>query len=153
MLAGVQVELDVVAGVDETLRAHFETWLAHGCEGHENAGRVPAYVERKFSRHLAAESLRMVLPGLGAGSAVTTSRSRCRARDAGRTHRAAAGVWSRAAHLTDHVTPGLPVREWVLAVPKRRCQVLEREAALQGAALWLFLRGGARVARLTWQAG
>ena len=48
-----------------------------------------------------------------------------------------------AAHLTDHVLPDLPVRQWVLAVPKRLRYVLEREAALQGAALWLFLRGGA----------
>ena len=45
-----------------------------------------------------------------------------------------------AAHLTDHVLPRLPVRQWVLAVPKRLRYFLHRDAALQGAALRLFLR-------------
>ena len=45
-----------------------------------------------------------------------------------------------AAHLTDHVLPDLPLRQWVLAVPKRLRYVLERDADLQGAALRLFLR-------------
>jgi hypothetical protein len=45
-----------------------------------------------------------------------------------------------AAHLTDHVLPDLPVRQWVLAVPKRLRYFLQRDADLQGAALRLFLR-------------
>ena len=45
-----------------------------------------------------------------------------------------------AAHLADRVLPPLPVRQWVLAVPKRLRYFLERDAALQGAALRLFLR-------------
>ena len=45
-----------------------------------------------------------------------------------------------AAHLTDHVLPALPVRQWVLAVPKRLRYFLQRDADLQGAALRLFLR-------------
>jgi len=45
-----------------------------------------------------------------------------------------------AAHLTDHVLPDLPVRQWVLAVPKRLRYFLHRDADLQGAALRLFLR-------------
>jgi hypothetical protein len=45
-----------------------------------------------------------------------------------------------AAHLTDHVVPDLPLRQWVLAVPKRLRYFLERDADLQGAALRLFLR-------------
>ena len=45
-----------------------------------------------------------------------------------------------AAHLADHVLPPLPVRQWVLAVPKRLRYFLQRDAALQGAALRLFLR-------------
>ena len=44
-----------------------------------------------------------------------------------------------AAHLTDHVLPDLPLRQWVLAVPKRPRHFLERDAELQGAALRLFL--------------
>jgi hypothetical protein len=45
-----------------------------------------------------------------------------------------------AAHLTDKVFPRLPVRQWVLAVPKRLRYFLHRNAALQGAALRVFLR-------------
>jgi hypothetical protein len=45
-----------------------------------------------------------------------------------------------AAHLTDHVLPPLPVRQWVLAVPKRLRYFLQRDADLQGTALRLFLR-------------
>jgi len=44
-----------------------------------------------------------------------------------------------AAHLTDHLLPPLPLRRWVLAVPKRLRYFLERDAALQGVALRLFL--------------
>ena len=45
-----------------------------------------------------------------------------------------------AAHLADHVFPRLPVRQWVLAVPKRLRYFLHRDPDLQGAALHLFLR-------------
>ena len=45
-----------------------------------------------------------------------------------------------AAHLTGHLLPDLPVRQWVLAVPRRLRYFLQRDADLQGAALRLFLR-------------
>ena len=45
-----------------------------------------------------------------------------------------------AAHLTDHVVPSLPVRQWVLSVPKRLRYFMQRDADLQGAARHLFLR-------------
>lgn len=45
-----------------------------------------------------------------------------------------------AAHLTDHVLPDLPLRQWVLAVPKRLRYFLQRHPDRQGAALRLFLR-------------
>ena len=44
-----------------------------------------------------------------------------------------------AAHLTDHVLPDVPVRQWVLSVPKRLRYFLQRDADLQGATLHLFL--------------
>ena len=44
-----------------------------------------------------------------------------------------------AAHLVDHVFPPLPVRQWVLAVPKRLRYFLQRDAALQGTVLRIFL--------------
>jgi hypothetical protein len=43
------------------------------------------------------------------------------------------------AHLVDHVFPPLPVRQWVLAVPKRLRYFLQRDAALQGTVLRIFL--------------
>lgn len=45
-----------------------------------------------------------------------------------------------AAHLTDHALPDLPLRQWVLVVPKRLRYFLQRDPELQGAALRLFLR-------------
>ena len=44
-----------------------------------------------------------------------------------------------AAHLVDHVFPRLPVRQWVLAVPKRLRYFLRDDAELQGALLRIFL--------------
>jgi hypothetical protein len=40
-----------------------------------------------------------------------------------------------AAHLVDHVLPPLPVRHWVLSVPKRIRPFLPRDPALGGAVL------------------
>ena len=44
-----------------------------------------------------------------------------------------------AAHLVDHVFPPLPVRQWVLAVPKRLRYFLQRDTALQGTVLRILL--------------
>ena len=44
-----------------------------------------------------------------------------------------------AAHLTEHVMPRLPVRQWVLSVPKRLRYFLQTDAAVQTLALHLFL--------------
>ena len=41
-----------------------------------------------------------------------------------------------AAHLTDHVFPRLPVRQWVLSVPKRLRYFMQRD----GLVLRIFLR-------------
>ncbi len=54
--------------------------------------------------------------------------------------RSSSSFWQTAAHLTDHVFPRLPLRQWVLAVPKRLRYFLQRDPALHGAALRLFLR-------------
>jgi len=45
-----------------------------------------------------------------------------------------------AAHLTDHVFPRLPVRQWVLSVPKRLRYYLQRDKGALNAALCIFLR-------------
>ena len=45
-----------------------------------------------------------------------------------------------AAHLVDHVFPPLPVRQWVLSVPKRLRWYLEREPRAISAVLHILLR-------------
>jgi len=52
-----------------------------------------------------------------------------------------------AAHLADHVIPRLPVRQWVLSVPKRLRYHLERDPAVLNAALRIFLTAIERVLR------
>ena len=45
-----------------------------------------------------------------------------------------------AAHLTDHVFPRLPVRQWVLSVPKRLRYYMQRDGATLSMVLRIFLR-------------
>jgi hypothetical protein len=45
-----------------------------------------------------------------------------------------------AAHLADHVFPPLPVRQWVLSVPKRLRYFLQRDPEALSAVLHVFLR-------------
>ena len=45
-----------------------------------------------------------------------------------------------AAHLTDHVFPRLPVRQWVLSVPKRLRYFMQRDGAALNMVLRIFLR-------------
>jgi hypothetical protein len=46
-----------------------------------------------------------------------------------------------AAHLTDHVLPRLPVRQWVLSVPRRLRYFMQRDGAVLNMVLRTFLRG------------
>jgi Putative transposase len=45
-----------------------------------------------------------------------------------------------AAHRSDHVLPPLPLRQWVLSVPKRLRYFLHDDAALQGVVVRILLR-------------
>ena len=45
-----------------------------------------------------------------------------------------------AAHVTDHVLPHLPVRQWVLSVPKRLRPFLHHNPDIAGAVLRIFVR-------------
>ena len=45
-----------------------------------------------------------------------------------------------AAHLCDHVFPRLPVRQWVLSVPKRLRYYMQRDGAVLNMVLRIFLR-------------
>ena len=45
-----------------------------------------------------------------------------------------------AAHLTDHIFPRLPVRQWVLSVPKRLRYFMQRDGVVLNMVLRIFLR-------------
>jgi len=45
-----------------------------------------------------------------------------------------------AAHITDHVIPRVPVRQWVLSVPKRVRYFLAKDSRIAGGVLRIFLR-------------
>ena len=45
-----------------------------------------------------------------------------------------------AAHLADHVFPRLPVRQWVLSVPKLLRYFIQRDGAVLNMVLRIFLR-------------
>jgi len=45
-----------------------------------------------------------------------------------------------AAHLSDHVFPRLPVRQWVLSVPKRLRYFMQRDGVVLNSVLHIFLR-------------
>ena len=52
-----------------------------------------------------------------------------------------------AAHLSDHVLPPLPLRQWVLSVPKPLRYFLHDDAALQGVVVRILLRAIERCRR------
>jgi Putative transposase/Transposase zinc-binding domain len=122
-----------------TVQAHFETWLALAAGSDETS--PPAYVEQAFRRYLECGILahgfaRAFCAACGHDFLVAFS---CKARGvcpSCNTRRMVA----TAAHLTDHVLPSLPVRQWVLSVPKRLRYFLQRDAAVQGAVLHILLR-------------
>ncbi len=88
--------------------------------GSPRRGAGPAYVEREFRRYLECGILahgfaRARCGQCGHDFLIAFS---CKGRGvcpSCNTQRMAA----TAAHLTDHVLPDLPLRQWVLAVPKR----------------------------------
>jgi Transposase zinc-binding domain len=125
------------------VQEHLETWLAQCRDGHDDNddGPVPPYVEREFRRYLECGFLARGFARARCGRCghdfliafSCKERSVCPSCNARR-------MFETAAHLADHVLPRLPVRQWVLAVPKRLRYFLRRDADLQGAALRVFLR-------------
>jgi hypothetical protein len=123
------------------VQEHLQTWLAHFRKGHDDDRPVPPYVEREFRRYLECGVLahgfaRARCSDCGHDFLIAFS---CKGRGVCPSCNARRMV-ATAAHLTEHILPDLPVRQWVLAVPKRLRYFLERDADLQGAALHLFLR-------------
>jgi hypothetical protein len=129
-----------------TVQAHFETWLELSTGQGDTS--PPAHVKQAFRRYLECGILahgfaraycdeckhEFLIAFSCKGRGVCPS---CNTRRMVET----------AAHLADHVFPRLPVRQWVLSVPKRLRYFLQTDAALQGAVLRIFLRAVERCLR------
>ncbi len=102
------------------VQGHLETYLALARDGHTDADGVPQYVEGEFRRYLECGILahgfaRARCAECGHDFLIAFSckgRALCPSCNARR-------MAEVAAHLVDQVFPPLPVRQWVLAVPKR----------------------------------
>ena len=100
------------------VQQYLQTWLAHCREGRDEAWSVPEYVEREFRRYLECGILargfaRAYCDACGHDFLIAFS---CQGRGVCPSCNARRMV-ATAAHLTDHVLPDLPVRQWGLAVP------------------------------------
>lgn len=123
---------------ERTVQTHLATWLELAPA--ESGRSTPAHVEREFRRYLECGIL-----------AHGFARARCA--DCGHDFLVAFSCKGRgvcpscntrrmvetAAHLADHVIPRLPVRQWVLSVPKRLRYFLQADPAVQNLTLHIFL--------------
>ena len=129
----------------ETIAEHFETWFdmasADQFDGQGDRHTPKPYVRQAFRRYLEC--------GIFAHG---FARARCD--DCGHDYFVAFSCKGRgvcpscntrrmvetAAHLTDHVFLRLPVRQWVLSVPKRLRYFMQRDGAVLNMVLRIFLR-------------
>ena len=130
------------------VRTHLETYLARAQEADPLGDGVPTFVEAQFRAYLRCGILahgfaRARCSGCGHDFLVAFS---CKGRGicpSCNSRRMAA----TAAHLTDHVIPAVPVRQWVLSVPKRLRYFLHRDPKAAGAVLHILLRALRRTLR------
>jgi len=123
------------------VQQHLETFLAQAAESDPMGYGVPSWVERDFRAYLRCGILahgfaRARCAGCGYDFLVAfscASRGVCPSCNARR-------MVETAAHLVDHVLPPLPVRQWVLSVPKRLRPFLHHNPVIAGAVLRIFLR-------------
>ncbi len=129
-----------------TVQTHLATWLALHDDG--AGATAPAAAEREFRRYLDCGILahgfaRARCAACGHDFLIAYS-CKCRGICPSCTTRR---MVETAAHLADHVIPHLPVRQWVLSVPKRLRYHLEHDPAVQNAALHIFVTAIERVLR------
>ena len=125
----------------QVVQHHLESWLALKRTGDPWEDTVPAFVERDFRKYLQCGLYchgfgRARCPRCGHDFLVAFS---CRARAVCPSCNARR-MAETAAHLVDHVFPRLPVRRWVLSLPKRLRYLLQREPVAVTAVLHIFLR-------------
>lgn len=130
------------------VRTHLETYLARAEAADPVGGGVPAHVEAQFRAYLRCGVLahgfaRARCSGCGEDFLVAFSckgRGICPSCNARR-------MAATAAHLTDHVIPRVPVRQWVLSVPKRLRWHLHRDPEAASAVLRILVRALRRTVR------
>lgn len=127
------------------LAEHFETWLDLASTGQFD-GQGDHHTPKPFVRQAFRKYLECGIFAHG------FARARCE--DCGHDYFVAFSCKGRgvcpscstrrmvetAAHLTDHVFPKLPVRQWVLSVPKRLRYFMQRDGAVLNMVLGIFLR-------------
>jgi len=122
----------------EVVQHHLESWLA---ERHAADDAPPWYVEEDFRRYLDCGLFcrgfaRARCAACGHDFLLAYS---CAARgicpSCGARHMA-----ETAAHLVEHVFPQVPVRQWVVSLPKRLRYFVHRDAELAGHVLNVWLR-------------
>ena len=114
-----------------TVQGHLATWLELTRDSASGTS-VPAHVEREFRRYLECGILAHGFARARCGQCghdfliaySCKGRGVCPACNARR-------MVETAAHLTDHVMPRLPVRQWVLSVPKCLRYYLQSDPAVQ----------------------
>jgi hypothetical protein len=123
------------------VREHLETYLALANESDPMGDGVPDHVEKEFRSYLTCGILahgfaRARCSSCGYDFLVAFS---CKGRGACPSCNAKR-MAETAAHLVDHVIPHVPVRQWVLSVPKRLRPFLHHRPRTATAVLHILLR-------------
>ena len=132
---------EVCSSVTSAIRSALETFLAQATESDPMGYGVPSWVEKDLRAYLRCGIL---AHGFARVRCDDCSHERllafsCATRGvcpSCNTRRMA----EVAAHVTDHVLPHLPVRQWVLSLPKRLRTFLEGSPDIAGAVLRIFIR-------------
>ena len=125
----------------QAVQHHLETFVARAAAADPMGYGLPDWVERDFRGYFECGIL-----------AHGFARARCE--DCGHERLIPFSCKSRgicpscnarrmcevAAHLTDHVLPHVPARQWVLSVPKRLRPYLHHDVRVAGTVLQIFLR-------------
>ena len=125
----------------KTVRENLETYLTAGRQAGEFTGDVPRHVEAAFREYLKCGLLchgfaRGWCPGCGHDFLVGFS---CHGRDIYPSC-ATRRMVETAAHMVDDVLPRVPMRQWVLSVPKRVRWHLRHKPEVVSGLLRVFLR-------------
>ena len=123
------------------VREHLETYLALAHEADPMGDGIPEHVEKEFRSYLRCGILahgfaRARCSGCGYEFLVAFS---CKGRGACPSCNAKR-MAQTAAHLVDHIFPHVPVRQFVLSVPKRLRPYLHHRPRTAGAVLHILLR-------------